>query len=224
MIADLAEPSTRPGADDPRHAIGLKLHRPWSTTLKPLATRSARGCHLGLRDGLLPMCPAGQIRDGGEGGIRTPDRLAPMPHFECGAFNHSATSPGANQEPELPWSGGVLGHDGRGDKAAEGIFRNETAHKKPFFDAADQPGNQVRDGKKWDRHTRIHNGGPVSLHLGEPNGGDGGQSGRPEATADPGPPPRAVQRKAVLNLTSQGYWSDFHRTGPNRLCWDLLPN
>jgi hypothetical protein len=26
---------------------------------------------------------------GGEGGIRTPDRLAPMPHFECGAFNHS---------------------------------------------------------------------------------------------------------------------------------------
>ena len=32
---------------------------------------------------------------GGEGGIRTPDRLAPMPHFECGAFNHSATSPGA---------------------------------------------------------------------------------------------------------------------------------
>src|SRR5262249_39862431 len=33
---------------------------------------------------------------GGEGGIRTPDTLASMPHFECGAFNHSATSP----EPE----------------------------------------------------------------------------------------------------------------------------
>ena len=32
---------------------------------------------------------------GGEGGIRTPDRLAPMPHFECGAIGHSATSPGA---------------------------------------------------------------------------------------------------------------------------------
>ena len=28
-------------------------------------------------------------------GQRTPDRLAPMPHFECGAFDHSATSPGA---------------------------------------------------------------------------------------------------------------------------------
>jgi hypothetical protein len=30
---------------------------------------------------------------GGEGGIRTPDGVAPMPHFECGAFDHSATSP-----------------------------------------------------------------------------------------------------------------------------------
>ena len=33
------------------------------------------------------------IGDGGEGGIRTPDTLASMPHFECGAFDHSATSP-----------------------------------------------------------------------------------------------------------------------------------
>src|SRR6202051_3264076 len=55
---------------------------------------------------------------GGEGGIRTPDRLAPMPHFECGAFDHSATSPGAissgfatlGRRP-------VLGEDGGGDKA-----------------------------------------------------------------------------------------------------------
>ena len=31
--------------------------------------------------------------NGGERGIRTPDRVAPMPHFECGAFNHSAISP-----------------------------------------------------------------------------------------------------------------------------------
>jgi hypothetical protein len=30
---------------------------------------------------------------GGEGGIRTHDTLASMPHFECGAFNHSTTSP-----------------------------------------------------------------------------------------------------------------------------------
>ena len=32
---------------------------------------------------------------GGEGGIRTPDTLASMPHFECGAIDHSATSPRA---------------------------------------------------------------------------------------------------------------------------------
>ena len=35
------------------------------------------------------------VMHGGEGGIRTPDTVTRMPHFECGAFNHSATSPGA---------------------------------------------------------------------------------------------------------------------------------
>ncbi len=35
----------------------------------------------------------GYAKSGGEGGIRTPDTLASMPHFECGAFDHSATSP-----------------------------------------------------------------------------------------------------------------------------------
>jgi hypothetical protein len=33
------------------------------------------------------------VQFGGEGGIRTPDTLARMPHFECGAIDHSATSP-----------------------------------------------------------------------------------------------------------------------------------
>ena len=32
-------------------------------------------------------------KGGGEGGIRTLDTLTGMPHFECGAFDHSATSP-----------------------------------------------------------------------------------------------------------------------------------
>jgi hypothetical protein len=32
---------------------------------------------------------------GGEGGIRTPGTLASTPHFECGAIDHSATSPEA---------------------------------------------------------------------------------------------------------------------------------
>src|SRR5206468_6453257 len=31
---------------------------------------------------------------GGEGGIRTHGTVARTPHFECGAFDHSATSPG----------------------------------------------------------------------------------------------------------------------------------
>jgi hypothetical protein len=35
------------------------------------------------------------VNYGGEGGIRTHDTLAGMPHFECGAFDHSATSPHA---------------------------------------------------------------------------------------------------------------------------------
>ena len=30
---------------------------------------------------------------GGEGGIRTHVTVARKPHFECGAFDHSATSP-----------------------------------------------------------------------------------------------------------------------------------
>ena len=30
---------------------------------------------------------------GGEGGIRTLGTVARTPHFECGAFDHSATSP-----------------------------------------------------------------------------------------------------------------------------------
>ena len=30
----------------------------------------------------------------GEGEIRTPEELAPLPLFESGAFDHSATSPG----------------------------------------------------------------------------------------------------------------------------------
>src|SRR6266487_2741652 len=42
---------------------------------------------------------------GGEGGIRTPDTVARMPHFECGAFNRSATSPkgakGSRSNPYL---------------------------------------------------------------------------------------------------------------------------
>ena len=40
---------------------------------------------------------------GGEGGIRTPDTVARMPHFECGAFNHSATSPEGRDRARGLW-------------------------------------------------------------------------------------------------------------------------
>ncbi len=60
----------------------------------------------------------GRALIGGEGGIRTPDRLAPMPHFECGAFNHSATSPeGAMVGAGPLWLGALIGEDGGPDKA-----------------------------------------------------------------------------------------------------------
>src|SRR5437773_3715890 len=42
---------------------------------------------------------------GGEGGIRTPDTVARMPHFECGAFNHSATSPSGCRTGKSRWCG-----------------------------------------------------------------------------------------------------------------------
>lgn len=49
-----------------------------------------------------------------------PDRLAPMPHFECGAFNHSATSPEGAIEGLRPlWLGALIGEDGWPDKARE---------------------------------------------------------------------------------------------------------
>ena len=49
---------------------------------------------------------------GGEGGIRTPGTVTRTPHFECGAIDHSATSPqkrmttlvdgGGHSEAEAP--------------------------------------------------------------------------------------------------------------------------
>lgn len=49
-----------------------------------------------------PGRPISWIRGGvgGEGGIRTHGTVARTPHFECGAFDHSATSP---QEIALQW-------------------------------------------------------------------------------------------------------------------------
>jgi hypothetical protein len=73
-----------------------------------------------LRLTLHRGAPREAKQTGGEGGIRTPDRLAPMPHFECGAIDHSATSPGATADGTcVLWSRRLLGEDGRPDKARE---------------------------------------------------------------------------------------------------------
>ena len=39
------------------------------------------------------------FENGGEGGIRTPDRFNPIPAFQASAFDHSATSPGCSTRP-----------------------------------------------------------------------------------------------------------------------------
>ena len=60
----------------------------------PSAPRLA-GRVVGTGEGpkFIVLCQQLGCGSGGEGGIRTPDTLAGTPHFECGAFNHSATSP-----------------------------------------------------------------------------------------------------------------------------------
>ena len=47
-----------------------------------------------------------------------------MPHFECGAFNHSATSPEGAMEGAGPlWLGALIGEDGGPDKAGRAKIR-----------------------------------------------------------------------------------------------------
>ena len=95
---------------------------------------------------------------GGEGGIRTPDRLAPMPHFECGAFDHSATSPGAITGAR-PRSGRVLGEDGGPDKARGANFRSRV---NP---TADNGGTARRDKNRRSRvaSLKLRPGSAASL-------------------------------------------------------------
>jgi hypothetical protein len=77
---------------------------------------------------------------GGEGGIRTPDRLAPMPHFECGAFDHSATSPGSHAGILIRRSVGASSRRGwRVRQGAEGqISAARQARSGEFRDNKDQ--------------------------------------------------------------------------------------
>jgi hypothetical protein len=64
-----------------------------------------------------PCVRAGQDRNGGEGGIRTHDTVARTPHFECGTFNHSATSPsGPKSGSGAPRRGQVIRESRSGNK------------------------------------------------------------------------------------------------------------
>src|ERR1700687_5993207 len=57
---------------------------------------------------------------GGEGGIRTPDTVARMPHFECGAIDHSATSPTPEKSLKKPdLDGCYLTKQAKTDKALQ---------------------------------------------------------------------------------------------------------
>ena len=51
-------------------------------------------------------------KGGGEGGIRTPDTVARMPHFECGAIDHSATSPSGRRAAKPSGRGVYLARAG----------------------------------------------------------------------------------------------------------------
>src|SRR6266576_2551045 len=79
---------------------------------------------------------ADMYADGGEGGIRTPDRLAPMPRFECGAFDHSATSPGAMTGRIRPSVGAC---SRRGRRGRQGAGQRNSCRA---------PGSK-KGGKKW---------------------------------------------------------------------------
>lgn len=50
---------------------------------------------------LLLFLPFYPVATNGEGGIRTPAAVTRRPHFECGAFSRSATSPALDRIPNL---------------------------------------------------------------------------------------------------------------------------
>src|SRR5258708_2110550 len=106
---------------------------------------------------------------GGEGGIRTPDRLAPMPHFECGAFDHSATSPGVPTWNGRPPAVGASSRRGR--RGRQGAGRVKFASRR-----------QTRAGQWWDRQTRKKPAVPCRVI--EIAAGKRGFSGQPERRND----------------------------------------
>ena len=81
----------------PQHSVWLKpwfmLKSRWMADLSD-KTRCVRPfpcrCSFSIKN---PLQSKGFRSLNGEGGIRTLDRVAPIQHFQCCAFDHSATSP-----------------------------------------------------------------------------------------------------------------------------------
>ncbi len=103
------------------HASGHSAHR---RALCSSATRRISGARRRVMrvrwSGAVSRGRKKLAGNGGEGGIRTLDRLAPMPHFECGTINHSATSPGRRREARRVVSD-LLGETVEGYKCLDGV-------------------------------------------------------------------------------------------------------
>lgn len=87
------------------------------------------------------------LEAGGEGGIRTPDTVARMPHFECGAFNHSATSPRCADSavrPKTVWcAANSMGKRGRSRAPRPPAKVVLTCRKKLSFQPSPRPGEEA---------------------------------------------------------------------------------
>ncbi len=106
-----------PRRSGPRGPVLARLHRGAGPT--PCGAGGARSRRL-----LMTEDHSKQAYAGGEGGIRTHGARKGTPHFECGAFDHSATSPGA-----APAGGALAGSCARA-RCITGTqaFRNRRRH------------------------------------------------------------------------------------------------
>ena len=84
------------GASHPRCARPFSTARYALRSVEPLGFSSPGTFPRLVCDHLAPHSLVSfDLENGGEGGIRTPDRFNPIPAFQASAFDHSATSPGA---------------------------------------------------------------------------------------------------------------------------------
>ncbi len=90
--------TTLPWATFCEEVAKLKIETP-PPSVPPPEDPEKEGHADGLLQLLLQPCKSAesQTKNGGEGGIRTRGTLSSTPHFQCGALDHSATSPGGTR-------------------------------------------------------------------------------------------------------------------------------